>query len=283
MCDSRIFDVSFLTLTQVSSLIVANFILMAASIFANALVIYILIKEKQISQITYKLIFILSVSDMLIGILPQSLITALFFGAPCSFDEAFIFAGTFLSHTSNYTIAVLGVDRYFRIKHYATFRAMWTTKVVSKLMCTVFFLALIQAAMITTGTALGKEYVATSFYIVVDGVVIVTVTFLQIKTIQTSNTLKNQSTMVALRRINKKISKLSKQIMIFFCIFTTPHIVLYTVREIIVDQLNGYKRSIVEFFLFLSLILAFANSLANAVLFLLTNVKARRLVKSFGR
>ena len=96
MCNSKVFDVSFLTLRQVSILIVANLILMAANIFINALVIYILIKEKQISQITYKLIFVLSVSDMLIGILSQSLITAAFFGAPCSFDEALTFFAIFL-------------------------------------------------------------------------------------------------------------------------------------------------------------------------------------------
>ena len=105
MCNSRVFDASFLTLKQLSILIVANFIFMAASIFINALVIYILIKEKPMSQITYKLIFVLSASDMLIGILPQSLITAIFFGAPCSFYEALTIFTTFLSHTSNYRIA----------------------------------------------------------------------------------------------------------------------------------------------------------------------------------
>ena len=225
----------------------------------------------------------LSASDILIGILSQSLITAIFIGAPCSIDVAFTFVATFLSHMSNYIISILGVDRYFRIKHYATFRAMWTTKFVSELMCMVFFHALIQAVTITTGTLLGREYIAMSIYIVIDGFVIGTITFLQIKTIKTSNALQNQSTIVASNRINKKISKLSMPMMILFCIFTSPHILLYIVREITVDQLNDYERSIVEFVSFISLILTFANSLANAVLFLLTNVKPRRLVGNFGR
>ena len=131
--------------------------------------------------------------------------------------------------------AVLGADRYFRIKHYATFRARYTTKVVSKLMCIVILLALIRAMTITTGTALGKEHIAMSFYILVDSAVIGTVTFLQIKTIQTLNALENQPTVVSSRTMNKKISKLSMQIIILLCIFTTPHIVLYIAREIIVD------------------------------------------------
>ena len=132
-------------------------------------------------------------------------------------------------------------------------------------MCIVFFLDMIQAVTITTGASLGREYIASSFYIVVDGVVIGTVTFLQIKPIQISNTLNNQSTVASLRGINKNISKLSMQIMILLCIFTTPHIVVYIVREIISDQLSDYKRSIIEFFSFLSLIIASANSLANVV------------------
>ena len=93
---------------------------------------------------------------------------------------------------------------------------MWTTKVVSKLMCIVFFLALIQAVTITTGTLLGREYIAMSIYIVIDGFVIGTITFLQIKTIKTSNALQNQSTIVISNRINKIISKLSMQMMILF-------------------------------------------------------------------
>ena len=115
-------------------------------------------------------------------------------------------------------------------------------------MCIVFFLAMIQAVTITTGASLGREYIASSFYIVVDGVVIGTVTFLQIKPIQISNTLNNQSTVASLRGINKNISKLSMQIMILLCILTTPHIVVYIVREIIAHQLSDYKRSIIEIF-----------------------------------
>ena len=132
-------------------------------------------------------------------------------------------------------------------------------------MCIVFFVAMIQAVTITTGASLGRENIASSFYIVVDGAVIGTVTFLQIKPIQISNTLNNQSTVASLRGINKNISKLSMQIMILLCILTTPHIVVYIVRETIADQLSDCKRSIIEFFSFLSLIIASANSLANAV------------------
>ena len=66
--------------------------------------------------------------------------------------------------------------------------------------------------------------------------------------------------------------------MILLCIFTAPHLGVYIVREIIVDDLNDYERSIIEFVSFISLISAFANSFVNAVLVLLTNAKARRLV-----
>ena len=230
-----------------STLIVANFILMVENILANALVIYILIKTKQASQVIYIMIFILRASDMLIGILAQSSLASIVFWAPCSVDEVFVFVFTFLSHMSNYTIAVLGVDRYFRIKHYATFRAKWTTKLLSKLMCIVFSLALNQAVTRAMGLIFGREHIALSLYILIDSIVICTVIFLQIKTIKTSSVLQNQSTVVVSNRINKKMSKWSLQIMILLCIFTAPQLVVYIVLEIIVDDLNDHKRSIIEF------------------------------------
>ena len=45
---SEIFQASLLTSGQMAALTVVNLILMVANIFANALVIYILIKTKQI-------------------------------------------------------------------------------------------------------------------------------------------------------------------------------------------------------------------------------------------
>lgn len=71
----------------------------------------------------------LSTSDLLIAIFVQNLLTALLYVINCSLLLAQIFFSVFLTHLSMYTIAIIGVDRYVRIKYYVNFKTMWTKKV----------------------------------------------------------------------------------------------------------------------------------------------------------
>ena len=101
-----------------------------------------------------------------------------------------------LLYSSCYTVALTGVDRYLRNKHYGDFRNFWTTRVVLKFIFAAIFLALVQAVLVLTATVLGKERINTPIYITIDVVVIGLIKFLQIKTIRTTNTLHNKSTVV---------------------------------------------------------------------------------------
>ena len=280
-CYSEIIEASLLTSGQLAILTVVNLILMISNITANTLVIYVLIKTRQILQITCKLIFMLSTSALLLGVFCQNLLFVMLFSRNCAVIEAYLFLVAFLLHSSCYTVALIGVDRYLRIKHYGDFKNFWTTRVVFKFTFVAIFLALLQAVLVLTATVLGKEHISTPIYITVDVVVIVLITFLQIKTIRTTNTLHNESTAVASEIINKKITKLSMRIMLLLCFFMTPHLIVFAVRRPIRYQLNIYEKGILEFFSFMSIILTYANSFANAVLFLMTDVKAKRFLRNF--
>ena len=85
-------------------------------------------------------------------------------------------------------MALIGIDRYLRIKHFGHFKTFWTTRVV--------FLALIQAVLVLTAAILGKEHIGTPIYITIDVVVIDLITLLQVQTIRKTNTLHNESTVV---------------------------------------------------------------------------------------
>ena len=98
-----------------------NLILMIANIAANTLAIYVLIKTKQILQITCKLIFTLITSDLLLGVFYQNLLFVMLFSRNCVVIEAYLFLVAFLLRSSCYTVALIGVDRYLRIKHYGDF------------------------------------------------------------------------------------------------------------------------------------------------------------------
>ena len=183
-------------------------------------------------------------------------------------------------HLSMYSIAVIGIDCYLRIKHYANFKALWTTRVVLTLMCVGGFLSFFQTAMIVISVLLGKESISMPIYIATDVKIFSAIIFLQILTICSSNALHNESRVVASSSTNKKVTKFSMRIMLLLCFFVTPHQIIYVVRDIVQDKLNDSGKSVVEFIAVISATLFYANSSANAILFLTTNVKAKKFLQN---
>ena len=205
---------------QFAAHVICNIVLIVANIIANVLVMYILTKTEQISNVTCKLVFMLSASDFLIAIFVQNLLTAVLYVMNCSLLLAQIFLSVFLTHLSMYTIAIIGIDRYIRIKHYTNFQTIWTKKVIFTLILTGCFLALFQGVMVTTGYLVGHLSIITLIYIAMDSIVLLIIIFLQVQTIRTSNAIHNESSITASERINKKITKLSLRIMFLFCFFS---------------------------------------------------------------
>ena len=282
-CYSTVVEFSFLDWRQMVVLTITNSIAMAGNITANMLIIYILIKTKQIANNTCKLFFMLSVSDLVIAIFCQNLYTIIFYEKSCSTMDLYAFITVFSVHLSMYTIALIGIDRYLRIKHYANFKALWTTRAVLVFISIEVFLAFMQAIVTLIGLLSGKEYIAFPIYYTIDGLIISGIILLQILTIRTSNTVCNESRIDASRKTNKKITRLSMQIMLLFCCFTTPQLMMYVLREFMLDRLNDYEKSLVDFFTATSVIVLYSNSFANAVLFLMTNVKAKRYLRGIFR
>ena len=62
----------------------------------------------------------------------------------CLVATACLFVTVFLTHVLGYTIAIIGIDRYFRIKYFVNFKVIWTTRVVLTLSCVGYLFALIQ-------------------------------------------------------------------------------------------------------------------------------------------
>ena len=128
-CYKDIFDASLLNSRQQATLTVVNLFAMIGNVIANALVIYIVIKTGQFSKITCKLVLMMSASNLLFALFCQSLLTALFYATHCSVVEAYAIFSVFLLHiSSGYATAIIGVDRYLRIRYYAIFKTIWTTK-----------------------------------------------------------------------------------------------------------------------------------------------------------
>ena len=282
-CYTTTLDFSSLTRRQVVVLAMANSVVMAGNVITNMLVICILIKTRQVRENIFKIILMLSVSDLMMGLLVQNLNTALLYERNCILMDTYAFVATFIIHLSMYTIAIIGIDRFIRIKHFVNFKTLWTARVLLTLIFIEVFLSLLQAIMVLVGILSGIEYITIPVYFGIDGVIISGIIYLQILTMRTSSTVFNESRITASEIINKKISKLSMRIMLLFCCFMLPHLIMFVSREFIRDRLNEYEKSSVDFLTVASSIVAYINSFANAVLFLMTNMKARRFLRNFRR
>ena len=114
-------DFSYLNAKYLAALTAINLIVMVGNVSANAMVMYVLIKTKQIVNMSCKVIFMLSTFDLVIGALVQNLFAAVIYKRNCLFEAVFRFASVFAPHVSFYAVAIIGIDRYIRIKYFANF------------------------------------------------------------------------------------------------------------------------------------------------------------------
>ena len=276
-CHAGGFNVAYLTYRQVAVLTASNVGLMIANINGNILVIYVLIKTEQIGNISSMLIFMLTILDLLIGAVGQSLFLCVIYGAKCLIVQVALSLSVFLIYLSFYTIALMSVDRYIRIKHYANFTTIWTIKVVSTLICVACLFALSQTVMMSFSLITSNAVLISQVKNVMDVIVVGLIILLQIQTIRTSNAVHSES-----GRFNKRVVQLSKRIILLFCFFVTPCIIAVNIlRSDIQDEFSNDDKSILQFIFCLSMIFFYGYSFANVVLFLMTNVKAKRHLRSF--
>lgn len=281
-CHAGGFNVAYLTYRQVAVLTASNVGLMIANINGNILVIYVLIKTEQIGNISSMLIFMLTILDLLIGAVGQSLFLCVIYGAKCLIVQVALSLSVFLIYLSFYTIALMSVDRYIRIKHYANFTTIWTIKVVSTLICVACLFALSQTVMMSFSLMTSNAVLISQVKNVMDVIVVGLIILLQIQTIRTSNAVHSESTVSQSRRFNKRVVQLSKRIILLFCFFVTPCIITVNIlRSDIQDEFSNDDKSILQFIFCLSMIFFYGYSFANVVLFLMTNVKAKRHLRSF--
>lgn len=201
-----------MTQRQLIVLATVNLIIMVGKEISNALVVFILIKTRQIVNITCKFIFMLNVSDLMVRLFGQTLFTTMFYMQSCLVARVSVFASVFAECLSMYTISIIDVDSYLRIKYYASFKVIRTTKVVISLISVTFIFDVFQAAMTTIGLLSDQKLITETICIAVDSIILCMIFFLQNLIVQTSNAMNNESQITITERIDKKITKLSLRI-----------------------------------------------------------------------
>ena len=275
-CFSYSINVTYLTLSHLVILTVINVIVMVGNVVLNTLVMYILTKTNQLSNITCKVILTLSMSDLEIGAVAQNLFLAVLYSPSCSINLVTRTISTFSTNFSGYTTAILGVDRFVRIKYFTKVKTILTSRFT--LISMAFLAALFNAVVVPMGLLLMKENLFASVALVLAVTVVTSVTLLQVLVIRTSNAVSNESIDNS-QVVNKKINKLSMSIMLALLFFTTPFLFISSMKDFIQDLSSKNLKSGYEFTFGISVVFMYTYSLVNAILFLSMNGKAKRFLR----
>ena len=277
-CFSYSINVTYLTLSHLVILTVINVIVMVGNVVLNTLVMYILTKTNQLSNITCKVILTLSMSDLEIGAVAQNLFLAVLYSPSCSINLVTRTISTFSTNFSGYTTAILGVDRFVRIKYFTKVKTILTSRFT--LISMAFLAALFNAVGVPMGLLLMKENLFASVSLVLAVTVVTSVTLLQVLVIRTSNAVSNESIDNS-QVVNKKINKLSMSIMLALLFFTTPFLFISSMKDFIQDLSSKNLKSGYEFTFGISVVFMYTYSLVNAILFLSMNGRAKRFLRDF--
>ena len=108
----------FITDNQRYFLVAFDFLVLILNFMANSGVIIALVMAKFMRNTSLVLLFLLSISDIFLAFIAQTLIAILIADyADQTFEMNVQFFAIFLTQTSGYTIACTGFDRYVRMSY----------------------------------------------------------------------------------------------------------------------------------------------------------------------
>ena len=287
ICESLYSGRKYLSGTQIKLLIGINLIIMVLNLIANSFIVYVLVSTKQLHNISIRLILYLSISDCFLALIDQPLfvvmVTVYSDSSNCTFETIVQFIFVFTKHLSGYIIVLIAYDRYLRMKHlkrYCTLAHNWKVRFA---VGTVICFALLQGVIQTIATELNVFAQINIIVAVIDGLVIFAVFIGYIMTITVVKKHKENSICSdVLNNADQIVTRTASRIIIAVIIFYIPYLILHVLRHSIIDERTWKKRRWLNFTLFVCYELIFANSFANAVIFLNINRKSRSRLARVG-
>jgi len=270
---------------QIYGLVAFDITVLLINLVLNTLVIVYMLCSKSLHKIGYKLIFCLSVSDICLALIAQTLFAIMLIKYPdttnCDFELSVQFFAILFTHTSGYTIALIGFDRYARIRFLNQYAEKITHKRVNAALITICALSLLQAGLYVVGTEFNFFKGAKRIAVIVDVLIALLVLLLYLLTIRAIKR-GNQKPVVksaAMQSINKSMIKVASKILLTVLLFYIPYVIISFLHTILIKRLNSKTQQILEFLLICSFIFTYCNSFVNAAIFLGVNTTAQRYFK----
>ena len=266
----------FITDNQRYFLVTFDLLVLILNFTANSGVIIALVTAKFMRNTSLILLFLLSISDIFLALITQTLFAILIGGYAdqtyCTFEMIVQFFAIFLTHTSGYTIACIGFDRYARMRYLNKYSVVVTRRRVFTATFIIYLLSFFQGLLYVLGTkfdvfekmkqvAVGIDFVIALFVV---GIYLLTIKVVKDhrKTSQNRDFLEN---------VDRKITQLASQILLAVLILYGAYIVISVCHIILDKKLKGNAKAWLNFALHFGYLLTYCNSFTNAVLFLTMN------------
>lgn len=193
------------------------------------------------------------------------------------------FLGIFFTHTSAYIIALIGFDRYARVKFLTRYSEVMKEGRVKKAVVGMVLLSFIQGAIYVIGTLLEIFKKIKQVAIAIDIIIILLVvisTIMGVRAVRKHRkNIENQSMM---EDVDKTMTSLASKILLTIVIFYIVYIVIVVVHTLQAKNASAVTRGWLEFALFIGYLLAYTNSLVNALIFLSFNNKTQNTLREFA-
>lgn len=285
-CETSFNEIQNLPPTFTKGIVIGSSILMVPTTIFNAFNVYALVVTKQLGNPSLRLIFYLSLTDTCMGLIGQPLDIIVFSRAnqqprKCLFNMASECFLLFLGHMSAYIIALIGFDRYFRIKYLNRYSSIIKTWKIQLAIAICLFLAIAEALIHGLGPQLGIFQKVSAFESLSNILIFVLVLMPYILSIfKMKQHSRNASNRYLLASVDKVVTSTATCIIFAVIIMYLPYVGFCVCRFFIL------RRNRQPWFLmgsYCSYLILFTNSLVNALIFLSYNVKCREVLYARGR
>ena len=283
-CQTSYTSKSSLSNGQKQTLVALNLLSMAVNIVTNSAVITSLKRTNQLQNISLRLILFLSISDLCLALVSQTLFTVMLSNFSdkdhCEFDSIVNFFAIFLTHTSGYTIVLIGYDRFARMKYLNKYSVIVTKRRVHIALVVFTLLSLTQASLYPIGTMYSifpKTKIIAVFIDVIIGGAALCLYIATIFIIKRHR--RNAQNRQLLENVDKAVTRLASLILLAIIIFYIPYMLISVSHSVLSPKLpNIHKRQTLHFVLFFGYVLTYCNSSVNAIIFLCVNGKAKNFI-----
>ena len=276
----------FITDNQRYFLIAFDLLVLILNFIANSGVIIALVMAKFMRNTSLILLFLLSISDIFLASIVQPLFAILIGGYAdqtyCMFEMVVQFFAIFITHTSGYTIACIGFDRYARMRYLNRYSLVVTRRRVFTASFIIYLLSFFQGMLYALGTKFDVFQKTKQIGVGIDFTIALFVVGIYLLTIKVVKEHRNNSkNRNFLASTDRKITQLAAKILLAVLIFYGAYIAI-SVGHIILDKkLKGNAKAWLNFAVHCGYVLTYCNSFTNAVLFLTMNKEAKPNILQF--